>query len=183
MAKLLLIRHAQTDYNLKKLYCGFSNPPLNDFGIAEANNLAKQLKDFNVAFVYSSTLLRAIQTAKILFPNHKIKKLADLREINFGIFEGLSYEQISKKYPKLYQDFINEPFNVSIPKAERFLQFKKRVINALDTIVSLNKNKTVAVVTHSGPIKIILCKAFGYKLEKFWEINPNNAAFYILDNP
>ncbi len=183
MTRLLLIRHGQTDYNLNKRYCGFSNPPLNVFGISQAESLAKQLKSFDVTAVYSSDLLRAVQTAEIIFPKFQIKTVLDFREFNFGIFEGLNYDELIERHRGLYQDWIRDPSNVLIPNGEEFREFRKRVISALPFIISLNRNKTIALVTHSGPIRLILCEACGYGLERFWEVDHNNAAFTIIDYP
>lgn len=183
MTRLLLIRHGETDYNLNKRYCGFSNPPLNVFGISQAESLAKQLKSFDVVVVYSSDLLRATQTAEIVFPKFQIKTMPDFREFDFGVFEGLSYSEIIESYPELYRNWIRDPSNVFLPNGEEFGEFRKRISSALSSIISLNRNKTIALVTHSGPIRLILCKVLGYGLERFWEVSHENAAFSIIDYP
>ena len=183
MTRLLLIRHGETDYNSNRRYCGFSNPSLNAFGISQARSLAKQLKDFDVVAAYSSDLLRAVQTTEFLFPGYQIKTMLDFRELNFGIFEGLNYSEIMERYPRLYQDWIRDPSNVLLPNGEEFGEFRKRVSSALSSIISLNRNKTIALVTHSGPIRLILCEVLGYGLERFWEVNHENAAFSIIDYP
>lgn len=181
MTRLLLIRHGETDYNLNRRYCGFSNPPLNVSGVLQAESLAKQLKDFGVLAVYSSDLLRAAQTAATVFPKHRIKTMMDFRELNFGIFEGLNYSEIMERYPGLYQDWIRDPSNVLFPSGEEFGGFRKRVSSALAAIISLNRDKTIALITHSGPIRLILCEVLGYGFEKFWEFNHGNTAFSIID--
>jgi len=183
MTRLLLIRHGETDYNLNRRYCGYNNPPLNVAGILQAKSLVKQLKDFNIAAVYSSDLLRAVQTAAIIFPKFQIKTELDFREFNFGIFEGLNYDELMEKHRGLYIDWIRDPSNVLIPNGEEFRDFRKRVSNTLFSIVSLHRGKTIALVSHSGPIRLILCEAFGYGLEKFWELGPDNATFSIVDYP
>jgi broad specificity phosphatase PhoE len=180
MTRLLLIRHGETDYNLNRRYCGFSNPSLNIFGISQAENLTRELKDFGVTAVYSSDLLRATQTAEILFPKHQIKTIPDFREYNFGVFEGLTYDEIIKNHPKLYRDWINNHSSVMLPGGEGFEEFKKRVCSALSSTISLNKDKTIALVTHSGPIRLILCKALGCGFEKFWKASQGNATFSVI---
>lgn len=183
MTRLLLIRHGETDYNLNRRYCGFSNPPLNVSGVSQVESLAKQLKDFDIAAVYSSDLLRAAQTAEILFSGHQIKTMPDFREFNFGVFEGLNHTEITNKYSGLYHNWLVDPLHVSIPKGEKFTDFKNRVDSALSLVISLNRNKVIALVTHSGPIRLILCRVLGYGFEKFWEFNHDNAAFSIIDYP
>ncbi len=181
MTRLLLIRHGETDYNSNRRYCGFSNPPLNVSGVLQVKSLIKQLKDFDVVAVYSSDLLRAVQTAETVFPKHQIKTMLDFRELNFGIFEGLNYSEIMERYSGLYQNWIRDPSNVLLPNGEEFGEFRKRVSSALFSIISLNRNKTIALVTHNGPIRLILCEALGYGLERFWEVSHENAAFSIID--
>jgi broad specificity phosphatase PhoE len=183
MARLILIRHGETDYNSNRRYCGFSDPSLNASGILQVRSLVKQLKEFDVVAVYSSDLLRAVQTAKAVFPKHQIKTMIDFRELNFGIFEGLNYSEIMERYPELYQDWIRNPSNVLLPNGEEFGEFRKRVSSVLSSIISLNRNRTIALVTHSGPIRVILCEVLGYGLERFWEVSHENAAFSIVDYP
>ena len=98
MVRLLLIRHGQTNYNSQNRYCGFSDPPLNDTGIWQCRQIPARLKDSKIDKVYSSDLLRARQTAEIIFGNNSIEETTDLREMNFGLFEGLKYEQLIEKY-------------------------------------------------------------------------------------
>lgn len=183
MIRLLLIRHGETEYNLNKRYCGFSDPPLNTSGISQVKSLAKKMRSYEISAVYSSSLLRAKQTAEILFPGHQIKTTPDFHEYNFGIFEGLTYDEIMERYPRLYQNWIRDPSSVLIPGGEEFRDFRKRVSSALSSIISLNKNKIIALVSHSGPIRLILCEALRYGLERFWETEHNNAAFTVIDYP
>ncbi len=179
--RLILIRHGQTDYNLQNRYCGFSNPALNNKGIKQAKRLAVKLKSLNVDKAYSSDLKRAIQTAKIIFRDLPIEKVSDFREMNFGIFEGLTYEEIIKINPKLYRKWIANPAKVKIPDAEGLRDLNKRVKKRLAHIILQNKNKTIAVVTHSGPIKVILCDILKYGLRQFWQIEQDLGALNIID--
>lgn len=183
MIRLILMRHGQTDYSLQNRYCGFSNPSLNNKGIWQSKMLAARLKDVRIDKVYSSDLKRTYETAEIIFKNNSIEKVADLREMNFGIFEGLKYEDIIKKYPKLYRDWINNPMKVKIPNGERLKDLSKRVKERLSFILSQNEGKTLAVVTHNGPIRIVLCKALKFDLKTFWQIEQEISALNIIDYP
>lgn len=179
--RLILIRHGQTDYNLQNRYCGFSNPALNKKGIEQAKKLAVKLKSLNVDKAYSSDLKRAFQTAKIIFRSLPIERVPDFREMNFGIFEGLSYEEIIKINPELYRKWIESPAKVKIPDAEGLRDLNKRVKERLAHVFFQNKNKTIAVVTHSGPIKVILCGILRYGLKQFWQIEQDLGALNIID--
>ncbi len=181
MVRLIIIRHGETDYNLESRYCGFSNPSLNNRGIWQAKMLAVKLKGVRIDKVYSSDLKRAYETAKIIFGNSPIEKTADFREMNFGLFEGLKYEQIIKKYPKLYGDWIDILPKIKIPKGEGLKDLGKRVKKRLFSILSRHKDKTIALVTHGGPIRIILCDALKKDLKAFWQIEQKSAALNIVD--
>ena len=100
MGKLILIRHGQTEMNAQKLYFGKLDPPLNDLGISQAYQAKEKLLDIDYDIIYSSPLERAKQTAEICnYLDKDINYNSKLEEINFGVFEGLTFKQISKKYP------------------------------------------------------------------------------------
>lgn len=181
MIRLILIRHAQTDYSLQNRYCGFSNPSLNNKGIWQSKKLADRLGNLSSVKVYSSDFKRAYQTAKIIFRNNSIEKAADFREVNFGLFEGLKYEEIVRKYPKLYRDWVDNPEKVRIPAGERLKDLNKRVKERLSFILSQYEGKTLAVVTHGGPIKVILCDALKFDVNMFWKIRQEISALNIID--
>ncbi len=181
MARLILIRHGETDYNLHRRYCGFSNPPLNDKGRQQAKILATKLEGVRIDKIYSSDLKRASETAQIIFRNSPIEKVADFREVNFGLFEGLKYEQIIEKYPKLYGNWIDILPKIKIPKGEGLKDLSKRVKKRLFSILSRHKDKTIALITHGGPIRVILCDALKKDLKAFWQIEQESAALNIIE--
>lgn len=181
MTRLLLIRHGQTDYSSQNRYCGFSNPPLNDKGISQCRQLAARLKETKVDKVYSSDLLRAMQTAKIIFDGNPTEQTEDLREMNFGLFEGLKHEQIMEKYPELYRRWIDNPEKAKTPNGEGLKDLSERIEKKISEIISRNEGGEIAVVTHSGPIRIVLCKALKFDLKKFWCIDQQLCALNIIN--
>jgi broad specificity phosphatase PhoE len=154
---------------------------LNNKGIWQSKKLAAKLKDIRIDKVYSSDLIRAYQTAKIIFKNNSIEKLADLREMNFGLFEGLKYQDIVRKYPTLYRDWVDNPEKVRIPAGEGLKDLSKRVKERLSFILSQYEGKTLAVVTHGGPIRVILCDALKFDVNMFWKIRQEIGALNIID--
>ncbi len=137
--KLILIRHGSTDWNLEKRYSGFIDIGLSDKGKKQARRLYKRLKQEKVRKVYASDRKRAIQTAKIIFNGLKIEKIPDLREMHFGCFEGLTHKEIMKKHSKIYKKWLNNPFCVAIPGGEDWNDFRKRIMNSIKKIISLNR--------------------------------------------
>jgi len=181
MTRLILIRHAQSDYNLENRYCGFSDPRLNNKGIWQSKRMAAYLENVSVNMVYSSDLRRAYETAMIIFKNESIEKVADLREMNFGIFEGLMYKEIIEEYPELFNSWINNLTESQIPQGEGLKDLSKRIKKRLSFILSQHGGETIGMVTHGGPIRIILCDALGYDLEMFWQVEQGVCALNILD--
>ncbi len=113
------------------------------------------MKKEKVDAVWSSDRKRALQSARIIFKNKPIKIERNLREISFGVFEGLTHEDIMTKYPKIYSRWAAKPFKVKIPGGEAPAAFKKRVLSAFKNIVRAAKGRTIAIVTHGGVIYAI----------------------------
>lgn len=156
----------------------FSFPPEADQSAAE-KVLGMSLRP--VDKIYCSDLKRAHQTAEVIFKQREVTKLADFREMNFGVFEGLNCEEIIEKYPKFYRDWIDNPRGVKIPQGERLEDVAKRVKTKLSFILSQNEGRIIALVIHGGPIRLILCQILKYNLNKFWQIEQNNTALNIID--
>lgn len=181
MTRLILIRHGETDYGLQHKYCGFSNPPLNNNGIYQSEKLAAKLKGIEIDKVYSSDLKRAYESTSIIFKDNPIEKIVNFREMNFGILEGLRYEEILQKHPEIYKDWINNPLKVRIPNGESLRDLSKRVKERLSFILARHRDEIIAVVTHAGPIRVILCDILNYSLKDFWRIEQDVAAYNIID--
>jgi alpha-ribazole phosphatase len=177
--KIILIRHGQTSFNSKKIYCSFSDAGLNMLGIKQAEKLRARLTRENIHRVYSSDFKRAFQFAKLVFKGFIIEKSTELREMDFGIFEGLTHNQISKRYPKLYRAWLNDPFNTVIPNGDRLYDFSNRIRLFLKKIIAANKNKTIAFVTHGGPIKVIMSDIL--KTKNIWKVNAKPGSVNIIE--
>lgn len=177
--RLILIRHGETEFNLKKRYCGFLNVGLSQRGKKQARCLQKRLKKIKIHKVYSSDRARAIQTAEIVFKKARIEKISSLREIHFGCFEGKTYEENMQKYPAVYKKWLKDPFSVKIPKGEHLRDFKKRVNKCLNKIILANPNKTIALVCHGGVISIFITGIL--KTKNFWEQIPHSASMSIIE--
>lgn len=180
--KIILIRHGQTDWNLKKRYCGFSDINLNERGKKQADKLSKILNKEKIHRVYSSDMKRTVQSAKIVLKNTSIEKIRGFREINFGIFEGLTYKEAMDKYSEIYTKWIANPLNFIIPKGESLNCLAKRVRKAWKKLISKNSRKTIAIFSHAGPIRIILCDLLKLDLRReFWKLNPSSASINIIE--
>ena len=145
----------------------------------QAKKLSRRLEDESIHKIYSSDKKRAFESARIIFKGRRIIRQADLSEINFGIFEGKSHQEITRSHPLLYKRWLSNPYATVVPESESLRDFKKRVLVALKEIVSSNLGKTTAVVCHGGTISIILsgiCRS-----KKFWELIPASASLNVIE--
>lgn len=181
--KLILIRHTATDYNLDRRYCGFSDIGINKKGIVQAKRIKNKLEDFRVDKIFCSDLKRTLQTAKIIFVKSacKIIKRKNLREINFGEWEGLKFEQIIEKYPLRCKKWFKDNFCAAPPKGERLGHFISRIEKELKRIIDSSYDKTVVIIGHYGVMRVILNNALGRERKDFWMKKFDSQAVYIID--
>ncbi|MFA4888150.1 MAG: histidine phosphatase family protein [Candidatus Omnitrophota bacterium] len=177
--RLILIRHGQTDWNAKKIYCGHQDIGLNALGRIQAARLRPILENETINKIYCSNKKRAIQTARIIFKKAKIRRIAELREMHFGVFEGKTYRQILKKYPDIYCLWLKNPFSASIPEGESLIDFRKRVVRAIKQITAACPNQTIAIVCHGGVIAVFL--SYLFKTRDFWKLIPKPATCTVIN--
>ncbi|MFP3323353.1 histidine phosphatase family protein [Planococcus sp. SIMBA_160] len=144
---LHLIRHAPTAGNGRKAYIGWTDEPILPFE-AQPDHAARH--------VWGSDLLRCRQTAQLLFPNACYEADADLRELNFGDWEGKTYNDLQSN--ARYRQWIDDPLAVQPPNGESFQQLAERVERAIG---AFPETGNFTIVTHGGPIRYILAKANG----------------------
>ena len=157
--KLFLIRHGQTEWNSQGRYQGAQDTILTETGIKQAKLARKYLSRVNFANFYSSPKKRALQTANILADglNIKINIREDLKELNFGKWEGLTFENINTSYKQDYQNWLSDPYNNTPTGGESFKVLLERAGSEINKIVNENpEGSNVGVVTHGGVIIALL---------------------------
>ena len=181
MGKLILIRHGQTDMNKDQLYYGRLDVPINETGKEQAENTRKNLVELEIDYdkIYSSPMKRAYETAEIVnYKNLEIEKDDELREMDFGIFEGLSYKEIMKKYPEEMEKLKKDWKTYSYVTGENPFMLQKRALKFLEKI---DKNKNNMVVTHWGIICTLLSFLFSSELEGYWKYQVKNGGIVIIE--
>lgn len=181
MGKLILIRHGQTDMNKDQLYYGRLDVPINETGKEQAENTRKNLVELEIDYdkIYSSPMKRAYETAEIVnYKNLEIEKDDELREMDFGIFEGLNYKEIIKKYPEEMEKLKKDWKTYSYVIGENPFMLQKRALKFLEKI---DKNKNNMVVTHWGIICTLLSFLFSSELEGYWKYQVKNGGIVIIE--
>lgn len=177
--QLILIRHGITAWNKQGRYCGYKDVSLSSQGKAQVIKLRAGIKNINIDRIYCSDRKRALQTRAILFGKGDFIKLKGLREINFGVFEGLKHDEIMKKFSAVYKQWLIDPYKVRIPEAEPMRVFKKRVQGAIKKILQAHRGKTIAVVCHGGVIGIFVSSIL--KSRNFWRHVPSASSVTVVE--
>jgi len=145
MTRFCLVRHGQTAWNLEGRYQGQSDIPLNAAGLEQARELARTLQNVRFDAVYSSDLVRALETANTIIALHdhlQVHVDPRLREINQGEWEGVQIEEIRTQYAHLWQARQVDPVNLRPPGGETVGEVFQRMHSALDEIARLFKGET-----------------------------------------
>ena len=168
---IYLIRHGKTEANEKHLYCGSTDLPLSGAGKEELRNVHYDIK--NVRFI-SSGMKRTNETLRILFGDVPYEVEPRFREVDFGIFEMHSYEQL-KDTPE-YQAWLTGDTDANIPpQGESGVQMKERVLKAFSEI-----KEDTCIFTHGGCIAAIMEHLFPGEGKNRYEWQPKNGCGYII---
>lgn len=163
---ITFIRHGLTKENQEKCYIGWSNPSLSQQGIFK---LKAKTYPKSPDVIFSSDLNRCVETVDIIYPNLKPILLKELREMNFGDFEGKTYEELKNHHH--YQLWVNNPFQIIPPNGESYLQFQTRIHRAWEKMIEAFQNPLVGhivCITHGGSIRELLTQ-YGPSDIKFWD--------------
>ena len=182
MTRIILVRHGETTWNNSGRYQGQTDIPLSDAGVRQAELLAANFTYGKPTAVYASDLIRARKTAEILAAefNLIVQTEPALREINFGTWEGLSYEEIGARWPDEIAKFFRAPDTMVIPQGETVALLQKRTVAVLKRIIERHADDEVAVVAHGAVLRALLCHALNIPLRYFWSIRQYNTAVSVL---
>jgi broad specificity phosphatase PhoE len=178
---LLLIRHGQADHNLVGYWVGWGPSPLTDDGHRQAEALARRLASWSPAIthLYASPLRRARQTAEPIARQLGLQVLTHdgLREINFGVVDGLTMETFRQTMPELFARWRDRgDLSFKYPGGEQRQAFFRRVGQTLDEIVDRHPGQRIAVVAHGGTIRGGLAWLFPDTMRDWWAYDLNNGS-------
>jgi broad specificity phosphatase PhoE len=183
MSDLLFIRHAETD--MAGTFCGHSNPPLNMRGRTQISGLLRTLNAESIDEVYASDLLRAQETGEAIAEARAIKCYLRpaLREINFGQWEGLTWKEIEQRHSAHAQRWVDEYPRLQAPDGESIVDFERRVLAEVNLLTMKAKKNDIAVVTHGGVLRIVMCRLCGCSEEEAWERTQSYCSIYRFRIP
>ena len=169
MSEILFVRHAETD--MAGTFCGHSDPEVNARGREQISELIDRLRQESIDVVYTSDLRRAATTASAIAAAFGVECHARpaLREISFGTWEGLSWKEIEQRDAVYARRWIAEYPMLPAPDGEAFSDFRRRVLEEVEFLSTQTKKKNIAVVTHAGVLRTVLCSLNSCSQDDAWK--------------
>ena len=179
---VFLARHGATLNNLAvpiRLQGNSINGPLAPVGVEQATALGEALRAVRVDAIYSSTMLRARQTAEIVAAPQGLTPLAvaGLHEISVGQWEGLSWVEIQARYPTEFQAFFENPAEVPYLGGECYIDVLVRARPAFNELVAKHSGQTIVIVTHNVVNRVLVADCLGLSLDRAKFLHQSNCCF------
>ncbi len=182
MTRLILIRHGQTVWNKIGRYQGQADIELSELGLEQAAQLGKNFPYTDVKAVYASSLKRAMDTGRAVADRFGLEVVGcdELREIYFGDWEGLTYDEIHAGWPEAHEGLFNRPDITVCPNGESFAQVQERAVAKLQELLKKHEGETFVIAAHGGVNRTILCYALGLPVQYMWNIRQDNTAVNVI---
>lgn len=182
MKRIFLVRHGETDWNREGRFQGKMDIPLNSLGRDQAAAAAKALESADIDIVVSSPLSRAAETAlsTASFAGLRVEVDEDLKEIDHGLWEGHTAEEVEKLWPGMLGTWHSHPEKVIMPEGESLEDVQNRAWAALEDLFPA-PGERIALFSHDAVIKVLLCRVLGCPLSSFWRFRIANGSITLLE--
>jgi alpha-ribazole phosphatase len=181
--RLILIRHGEPEASARGRCYGKLDLSLSDQGREQIRRAARWLEKMPLTVVYSSPRRRAYESAKVIALERQldISVEAELCEIDFGELEGLTYDEVARRYPDEYRAWMERPTEITFPGGESFMTMRERVLRCAARIRASHSGQMVAVVTHGGVNRVVLADALGIAPRDIFRLDQSYAAISVID--
>lgn len=179
VTKLYLVRHGQSAGNAEGRFGGHSATPLSELGYEQAHRTAQVLAKEKIDAIYTSDLLRAVQTAQPLAEllDLPIVKTPAFRERHVGVLEGLTFDESKEKYPRDYYALVNRHVHHVITKGESYRHLLRRATGELREILKIHQGERIVIFSHTGAICFLTLHLLGainrYTKQTPWLVTSN----------
>ena len=184
MTRLIFVRHCEAEGNTKGILQGRTDCDISGNSATQLELVSMRLRNEPFAAIYSSPLRRAYKTAQAINQYHNLTIQVEprLSEIDVGVWEGRSWEEIEKENSPMLKMWQESPGSFQAEGGESMREVYERVWSAAQDIVRSNEGKTVCVVSHGCAIRNFLCHAKGWPIDRIGEIDwCDNTAVSVVD--
>jgi broad specificity phosphatase PhoE len=182
--RIYLVRHGETEWNKTRRFQGRSNLPLNQEGRQQVKALASALKNIPLKAIYTSPLIRAIETAhqiKVFHPSTPMFEDDGLIEMDLGEFDGMKVQDWAEQYPDFRKAWNENPACVRMPGGESLKEVQDRAKKALERIAGISPpDTTILISSHNFVNLTLLCDILKIPLNRFRDLRQENAAFNVI---
>lgn len=189
---IYLIRHGQTVANAEKKFAGVWDVDLDETGIKQVESVAEKMKSIKLDAIYASPLIRALKTAQAISKHHNLSPqvMEALKEMNFGVWEGKSFEEIKDSDPHRVNQWFQDFERFQVPEGESLLEMYARTSRAFNEIVKdydVDSDSKIAIVAHGGVIQALLSYLCYGDPSGYWRFGVDNCGVnkveYVMGYP
>jgi broad specificity phosphatase PhoE len=181
--RILLLRHAETDWNREHRFQGWRDIPLSAKGRQQAGSAARLLAASPLAAVWSSPLRRARETAALIAAPHglAVRESDAFREMGFGDWEGLTRDEVRVRFPEAHRAWVETPPEATWPGAETLARVRARALAGLQELREAHQGQTVCLVSHGITGRILILEALGLGLDRLWSLQLSSTGISELE--
>jgi len=184
LTRVILVRHGETEWNKAgaERFRGRQDIELNEIGVRQAKAAADRVAScWPVSAIYASPLKRALATAQTLASPFGIpvEPLESLIDIDYGDWQGLSYQEASERNSQLYSQWHLDGF--TFPAGESLRDVRDRATAALEKVLAQHEGETVALVSHQVVCKVLICSLLGLDNSHFWQVQQDVCAINVFE--
>jgi len=182
--RIFLLRHGVVAPNSRNRFNGLTDAPLDPYGGVQIQRAADYLESSPPVALYASPLSRAMESAAVIGRSFglEVQTRDELREMNFGVFDGLSFTEIEQQYPEEMASFYADLADYRIPEGETMSEVQRRVWPALNAIANAQQpGSSAAVVAHGAVNRLVLARALGMQLQGVIRLGQDFGCLNIID--
>jgi alpha-ribazole phosphatase len=194
LTKIYLIRHGETEGAETKRYKGHIDVPLSEKGTEQMKRLSEYISGearkrgsaevtCELSAIYTSDLSRAVKSAELIAGPHGLKPIImpELRERNFGIWEGMTFDEIKEKYPEEFGAWAGNPLKFSPIQGESTIEVRDRALKVFNALVEKHPGHNFVIVAHGGINRVMLCHLLGMPLENIFRVEQDYGCMNIIE--
>ena len=181
---IILVRHGETEWNRIERFRGRIDVPLNARGVQQAHMTAGFIAaNWKPAAIYSSPLSRALATAQAIAVEQGLtpNQIPGLYDTNYGEWQGLTPDEVARRWPALFSQWYESPQTVTIPGGESLVEVRSRAITAVEKLAVNHNGEIILLVSHTDVIRLILMAMLDIENDHFWHLRQDNCAISLVE--
>jgi len=181
--RLYLVRHGQVVGHEVERLNGHTDVDISEYGRKQLDQIARHLQQETIHYVYCSDLKRSLAGAEIIARDHNLTPVAlkELREMNLGIFDGLTVHEVEERFKNIFWEWRKDLLHYRLPQGECLLDIHQRVDDALGEILKGQEGRNIVLVGHGGVNRLILSQALGMDPKNAFRIEQDYGCLNVID--